>query len=193
MLMDMEMDHLKPLFGNGLQDSHVGVQLAALKAFSSTLIDSDRATRIQLSPLLQVAFEILPPLANNGDNDNLRSALLTFTQLASSHPALFESHVNSVLNFAGEVASQDERPFEVRQPALELLLSLAEGISASCRRHSKFSETFIRLCLKWMSIRSSDVEDWETTDDIDETIDEEEPAQVGEEYIDRLSNALGMN
>ena len=44
-----------------------------------------------------------------------------------------------------------------------------------------------------MSIRSSDVEDWETTDDIDETIDEEEPAQVGEEYIDRLSNALGMN
>ena len=74
MLMDMEMDHLKPLFGNGLQDSHTGVQLAALKAFSSTLIDSDRATRIQLSPLLQIAFEILPPLANNGDNDNLRSA-----------------------------------------------------------------------------------------------------------------------
>ena len=137
-----------------------------------------------------IAFELLPPLATAGDFDSLRPALLTFTSLASSHPVLFEAHVNSILNFAGEIAQTDNCPFEVRQPALELLLSLAEGISATCRRNSRFSEIFIRICLKWLSIRSSD-EDWETTEDLDDTPEEEEPAQVGEEYIDRLSTALG--
>lgn len=164
--------------------------MTALKAFSSTLIDSDRSTRIQLSPILVITFELLPPLAQTGDFDSLRHALLTFTSLASSHPALFESHLNNVLNFAAEIAENDACPFEVRQPALELLLSLAEGVSAACRRNARFSGIFIRICLKWMSIRSSD-EDWETTEDIDDVPEEEEQAQVGEEYIDRLSSALG--
>ena len=166
------------------------VRLTALKAYSSTLIDSDRSTRIQLSPLLIVAFEILPPLAQSGDFDNLRPALLTFTSLASSHPSLFESHLNNILTFAGEIADTSACPFEVRQPALELLLSLAEGIAASCRRNSRFSETFIKICLKWLSVRCTD-QDWETTEDLDDVPEEEEPAQVGEEYIDRLSTALG--
>ncbi|TIB80440.1 ARM repeat-containing protein [Wallemia mellicola] len=165
MLMDMPIDQLKQLFTQGLQDADINVRLTALKAFSSTLIDSDRSTRIQLSPILVIAFELLPPLATAGDFDSLRPALLTFTSLASSHPVLFEAHVNSILNFAGEIAQTDNCPFEVRQPALELLLSLAE-------------------------VRSSD-EDWETTEDLDDTPEEEEPAQVGEEYIDRLSTALG--
>ncbi|KAH7350072.1 importin subunit beta-3 [Plectosphaerella cucumerina] len=174
-------------------DDSVQVRLAAMEAFAALLRNLDKKSRNTYGPLLADVLNVLPPIKDSHDSEDLSSALVSLIDLAELAPKLFKPMFRSLVQFSISVVQDQELDDLCRQNALELMATFADYAPNMCRKDETYTNDMITQCLSLMTDLGDDDDDsaeWLNTDDLDQ--DESDQNHVaGEQCMDRLANRLG--
>lgn len=169
------------------------VQLAAMEAFASFFRSTNKKSQQKYYQLIPDILNILPPLKEAGDSDQLTRAFLALIDLAESSSKMFKPLFNNLVTFSVTVIQDKDLSDVARQNALELMATFAEQNPAMCRKDPTYTEEMVTQCLSLMTdvgIDDDDATEWNESEDLD--VDESDANHVaGEQTMDRLANKLG--
>ncbi|EXJ75736.1 uncharacterized protein A1O5_00243 [Cladophialophora psammophila CBS 110553] len=192
----IEREHegaVQEVFLKGFKDSSVEVRLSAIEAFASFFHSVSKKTQPKYYPLIPEILNILPPLKEAGDTDNLSKAFVSLIELAEICPKMFKGLFNNLVKFSISVIQEKELGDQTRQNALELMATFAEWAPAMCKKDESFVNDMVTQCLSLMTdigIDDDDASEWNATEDLDN--EENDMNHVaGEQCMDRLANKLG--
>ncbi|KAJ8131391.1 hypothetical protein O1611_g2236 [Lasiodiplodia mahajangana] len=157
-------------FGRGFKDNSVAVQLAAMEAFASFFRNLPKKTLPKYYSLLPDVLNILPPIKDSQDSEDLSKALLALIELAETSPKMFKPLFHNLVMFSVSVIQDKELSDLCRQNALELMATFADYAPSMCRKDSSYTTDMITQCLSLMTDLGEDDEDageWLSTDDLD--------------------------
>ncbi|KAI1810595.1 armadillo-type protein [Poronia punctata] len=181
-------------FGRGFKDASVSVQLAAMVAFAAFFRNLTKKAQPKYFSLLPDVLNILPPIKDSHDSDDLSKALLALIELAESSPKMFKPLFHTLVGFSIGVIQDKELTDLCRQNALELMATFADYAPSMCRKDPSYTNDMITQCLSLMTDLGDEddeaVAEWLSNDDLDS---EESDANhvAGEQCMDRLANKLG--
>lgn len=180
-------------FNRGFKDESVSVRLAAMEAFASFFRSLAKKAQVKYFSLLPDVLNILPPIKDSHDSEDLSKALLALIELAETSPKMFRPLFRDVVMFSVGVIQDKELNDLCRQNALELMATFADYAPSMCRKDSSYTNDMITQCLSLMTDIGEDDEDaaeWLASDDFDQ--EESDLNHVaGEQCMDRLANKLG--
>ena len=180
-------------FTKGFKDSDVVVKIAAMEAFSSFFAVVDKKAQKKYYPLVPELLNILPPLKDSGDSDNLSKALVALIELAEEAPLMFKHLFRNLVQFSISVIADKDLGDQTRQNALELMGTFADHAAPLCRKDSSYTSDMVTQCLSLMTDVGQDDDDaaeWNSSEDLD--VEESDLNHVaGEQCMDRLANKLG--
>ncbi|KAI1175298.1 armadillo-type protein [Nemania sp. FL0916] len=180
-------------FGRGFKDNSVAVQLAAMDAFASFFRNISKKTQPKYFALLSDVLNILPPIKDTHDSEDLGKALMSLIELAEASPKMFKPLFHDLVMFSVSVIQDKELTDLCRQNALELMATFADYAPSMCRKDASYTTDMITQCLSLMTDLGEDDEDsaeWLLNDDID-TEESDLNHVAGEQCMDRLANKLG--
>ncbi|RMD40209.1 hypothetical protein DV735_g4926, partial [Chaetothyriales sp. CBS 134920] len=181
------------VFAKGFKDSSVDVKLAAVEAFASFFESISKKAQTKYYPLIPEVLNIMPPLKEAGDTDNLSKALVSLIELAESAAKMFKGLFNNLVKFCISVIQDKDLGDQTRQNALELMTTFAEYAPVMCRKDPDFTSNMVTQCLSLMTdigIDDDDASEWNAQEDLD--LEESDQNHVaGEQSMDRLANKLG--
>lgn len=138
-------------------------------------------------------LNILPPIKESADADNLSKAFVSLIELAEVAPKMFKGLFNSLVKFSISVIQEKEMGDQTRQNALELMATFADYAPAMCKKDPNFTADMVTQCLSLMTDIGADDDDaaeWNSQEDPD--MEESDLNHVaGEQCMDRLANKLG--
>lgn len=183
------------------------MKLAALNAFSSFFHSITKKAQSKYFNLLPDVLMILPPLKDEGDNDNLQSAFLALTELAEACPRMFRRVFSDLVKFSIGIVQKTDLDDATRQQAMELMSTFADHAPAMCRKDPSFTTDMVTQCLSLMTDvgqDDDDAEEWNASEDVSMPSDDgmclllqldgEDSDQnhiAAEQAMDRLANRLG--
>lgn len=180
-------------FGRGFKDDSVSVRLAAMEAFASFFRNISKKSQQKYFLLLPDVLNILPPIKDSHDSDDLSKALLALIDLAETSPRMFKPLFHNLVMFSVGVIQDKELSDVCRQNALELMATFADYSPSMCRKDATYTNDMITQCLSLMTDLGEDdddAEEWLASDDFDQ--EESDLNHVaGEQCMDRLANKLG--
>ncbi|KAL1301645.1 hypothetical protein AAFC00_005868 [Neodothiora populina] len=180
-------------FTKGFKDTDVAVQLAAMDAFASFFHSINRKSQQKYYALIPDILNILPPLKEASNSDDLTKALLAMIDLAEAAPKMFKPLFHDLVTFSITVIQDKDLDDQARQNALELMATFADQNPQMCRKDASYTSEMVTQCLSLMTdvgIDDDDAEEWNASEDLD--IDESDMNHVaGEQTMDRLANKLG--
>ncbi|KAG8666917.1 importin subunit beta-3 [Fusarium poae] len=180
-------------FQKGFKDDAVMVRLAAMEAFASFFRTISKKGQAKYYALIPDVLNILPPIKDTQDSDDLSKALLALIDLAESAPKMFKPLFSNLVQFSISVVQDKELDNICRQNALELMATFADYAPSVCRKDPSYTNDMITQCLSLMTDLGEDDDDaseWMASDDFDQ--DESDQNHVaGEQTMDRLANKLG--
>ncbi|RYC84625.1 Importin subunit beta-3 [Fusarium oxysporum f. sp. narcissi] len=180
-------------FQKGFKDEAVMVRLAAMEAFASFFRTISKKGQAKYYALIPDVLNILPPIKDSQDSDDLSKALLALIDLAESAPKMFKPLFQNLVQFSISVIQDKELENICRQNALELMATFADYAPSVCRKDPSYTNDMITQCLSLMTDLGEDDDDaseWMASDDFDQ--DESDQNHVaGEQTMDRLANKLG--
>ncbi|CAI4213323.1 unnamed protein product [Parascedosporium putredinis] len=180
-------------FNKGFKDDSVTVRLAAMEAFASFFRGLSRKAQPKYYPLLPEVLNILPPIKESHDSDDLSKALVALIDLAETSPKMFKPLFHNLVVFSVSVISDKELDNLCRQNALELMATFADYAPSMCRKDPSYTEDMITQCLSLMTDLGEDDDDaaeWLASDDLDQE-ESDQNHVAGEQCMDRLANKLG--
>ncbi|TPX44882.1 hypothetical protein SeLEV6574_g04238 [Synchytrium endobioticum] len=189
LITDQEVDAVVRVFQSAFHDPNVDVQMTAVKAYVSYLLDTNAEARNAASHLIPLALTAMHGALEAHAESPVMEALSFFIELAEYHPKMLRPIMSKLIPYMIQIMSSDELEDGTRHTALELLLTLAEFAPAMMRKQDSFVKTLVPTLLEWMA----DVEDdpgWYTTTDL-EDMDNDDFPLVGEQAMDRLARYLG--
>ena len=164
-----------------------------MEAFSSFFISIQKKAQKKYYALVPEILNILPPLKESGDSDNLTKALMALTELAEEAPMMFKQMFHSLVTFSIAVIGDKDLGDMTRQNALELMGTFADYASALCKKDATYASEMVTQCLSLMTDVGQDDDngtDWNSAEDLD--VEESDLNHVaGEQCMDRLANKLG--
>lgn len=138
-------------------------------------------------------LNVLPPLKDSNDQDNLSKAFVSLIELAEAAPKMFKAQFANLRQFSIAVIQDKEMDDQVRQNALELMATFAEFAPNMCKKDPSFASDMVTQCLSLMTdigVDDDDAAQWNAEDDLD--AEESDLNHVaGEQCMDRLANKLG--
>ncbi|KAF4308679.1 importin subunit beta-3 [Botryosphaeria dothidea] len=180
-------------FTNGFKDDNIMVRIAAMEAFASFFRSINKKSQQKYYPLIAEILNILPPIKEAGDSDQLSKALVSLIDLAEIAPKMFKPVFNALVNFSITVIQDKELDDQARQNALELMATFADCSPQMCRKDTNYTPDMVTQCLSLMTdvgIDDDDAAEWNAQEDLD--VDESDQNHVaGEQCMDRLANKLG--
>ncbi|KAH7243186.1 importin subunit beta-3 [Fusarium solani] len=180
-------------FQKGFKDEAVMVRLAAMEAFASFFRTINKKGQAKYYALIPDVLNILPPIKESQDSDDLSKALVALIDLAESAPKMFKPLFQNLVQFSISVVQDKELDNICRQNALELMATFADYAPSICRKDPSYTNDMITQCLSLMTDLGEDDDDaaeWMESDDFDQ--DESDQNHVaGEQTMDRLANKLG--
>lgn len=180
-------------FTKGFKDSESTVQLAAMDAFASFFNSIQKKAQHKYFALIPDILNILPPLKEAGDSDQLTKAFVAMIDLAEAAPKMFRPLFHDLVTFSITVIQDKELEDQARQNALELMATFADVSPQMCKRDSSYTSEMVTQCLSLMTDVGADDDDaaeWNASEDLD--ADESDQNHVaGEQTMDRLANKLG--
>ena len=169
------------------------VRIAAMEAFSSFFASIQKKAQKKYYPLVPKILNILPPLKEQGDSENLTKALIALIELAEEAPMMFKHLFHNLVQFSMTVIQDKELGDLTRQNALELMGTFADYASALCKKDPSYTSDMVTQCLSLMTDVGQDDDDaleWNASEDLD--VEESDQNHVaGEQCMDRLANKLG--
>lgn len=164
-----------------------------MEAFSSFFISIQKKAQKKYYALVPEILNILPPLKDAGDSDNLTKALMALIELAEEAPMMFKGIFHSLVTFSVAVIGDKDLDDMTRQNALELMGTFADYASALCKKDPSYASDMVTQCLSLMTdvgIDDDDATAWNSSEDLD--VEESDLNHVaGEQFMDRLANKLG--
>ncbi len=164
-----------------------------MEAFSQFFISVQKKAQKKYYALVPEILNILPPLKESGDSENLTKALMSLTELAEEAPMMFKHLFHSLVQFSMSVIADKELGDMTRQNALELMGTFADYASALCKKDPSYTSEMVTQCLSLMTDVGADDDDaseWNASEDLD--VEESDLNHVaGEQCMDRLANKLG--
>jgi importin-5 len=143
--------------------------------------------------LIPEILNILPPLKEASDSENLSTAFISLIELAEAAPKMFKNLFNTLVKFSISVVQDKELEDQTRQNALELMATFAEYAPAMCKKDENFATDMVTQCLSLMTdigMDDDDASQWNSEEDPD--AEESDLNHVaGEQCMDRLANKLG--
>ncbi|KAI0165060.1 ARM repeat-containing protein [Hypoxylon sp. FL1284] len=180
-------------FNRGFKDDSVSVRLAAMEAFASFFRSLSKKAQPKYFSLLPDVLNILPPIKDSHDSEDLSKALLALIELAEASPKMFRPLFHNLVMFSVGVIQDKELNDLCRQNALELMATFADYAPSMCRKDPSYTNDMITQCLSLMTDIGEDDDDaaeWLSSDDFDS--EESDLNHVaGEQCMDRLANKLG--
>lgn len=164
-----------------------------MEAFSSFFISVQKKAQKKYYALVPDILNILPPLKESGDSENLTKALMALIELAEEAPMMFKNMFHTLVQFSMTVIGDKELGDMTRQNALELMGTFADYASALCKKDPSYASEMVTQCLSLMTDVGQDdenAEEWNASEDLD--VEESDLNHVaGEQCMDRLANKLG--
>lgn len=140
--------------------------MEAFAAFFRTLGKKAQAKYYDLIPSV---LNILPPIKDSQDSDDLSKALVALIDLAEAAPKMFKPLFSNLVQFSISVIQDKELDNVCRQNALELMATFADYSPSMCRKDGSYTNDMITQCLSLMTDLGEDDDDaseWLATDDV---------------------------
>lgn len=156
-------------FQKGFKDDSVQVRLAAMDAFASFFRCLSKKAQAKYYPLIADVLNILPPIKDSQDSEDLSAALLALIDLAETAPKMFKPLFRNLVQFSISVIQDKELENLCRQNALELMATFADYAPSMCRKDESYTNDMITQCLSLMTDLGEDDEDcseWLEADDV---------------------------
>ncbi|KAF2200542.1 ARM repeat-containing protein [Delitschia confertaspora ATCC 74209] len=180
-------------FKAGFGDSETSVRIAAVDAFASFFRSIKKKSQAKYYGLVPEILNILPPIKEAGDGEELSKAIVSLIDLAEVAPKMFKPLFNSLVVFSVSVIQDKDLGDMARQNALELMATFADYAPQMCKNDPNFANDMVTQCLSLMTdvgIDDDDAEEWNASEDLD--VDESDMNHMaGEQCMDRLANKLG--
>lgn len=180
-------------FQKGFKDDAVQVRLAAMDAFAAFFRSLGKKAQPKYYPLIADVLNIMPPIKDSHDSEDLTAALVALIDMAETAPKMFKPLFRNLVQFSVSVIQDKELDNLCRQNALELMATFADYAPSMCRKDESYTTDMITQCLSLMTDLGEDDDDaaeWLDSDDLDQ--EESDLNHVaGEQCMDRLANKLG--
>lgn len=139
-----------------------------MEAFASFFRSLNKKSQQQYYPLIPEVLNILPPIKDSQDSEDLSKALVALIDLAESAPKMFKLLFHNLVQFSISVIQDKELSDICRQNALELMATFADYAPSMCKKDSSFTNDMITQCLSLMTDlgEDEDVQDWLDADDV---------------------------
>ena len=114
-------------------------------------------------------LNILPPLKDATDAENLSRALVALIDLAQRAPIMFKEMFSNLVQFSVTVIQDKDLDDQARQNALELMATFADYAPTMCKRDSQYAQDMVTQCLSLMTDVGLDDEDaaiWNESQDV---------------------------
>lgn len=164
-----------------------------MEAFSAFFSCIQKKAQKQFYSLVPEILNILPPLKEANDGENLTKSLTALIELAEEAPTMFKPLFRNLVVFSISVIQDKDLADQTRQNALELMATFADYAPGICKKDSSYISDMVTQCLSFMTdvgIDDDDASEWAATEDLD--IEESDLNHVaGEQCMDRLANKLG--
>lgn len=144
--------------------------MEAFAAFFRTLGKKSQSKYYALIPDI---LNILPPIKDSQDSDDLSKALVALIDLAETAPKMFKNLFQNLVQFSVSVIQDKELDSICRQNALELMATFADYAPSMCRKDPSYTNDMITQCLSLMTDLGEDDDDaaeWMDNDDVSGSI-----------------------
>jgi hypothetical protein len=145
------------------------VRLAAMDAFASFFRTISKKGQSKYYALIPDVLNILPPIKDSQDSDDLSKALVALIDLAETAPKMFKLLFHNLVQFSISVVQDKELDTICRQNALELMATFADYAPSMCRKDASYTTDMITQCLSLMTDLGEDDDDaaeWLASDDV---------------------------
>lgn len=140
-----------------------------MEAFASFFRSIPRKSQPKFFPLIPDILNILPPLKEADESEELSKAFVGLIELAELCPKMFKSLFNTLVKFSISVIAEKELSDQVRQNALELMATFAEYAPNMCKKDPTYVQEMVTQCLSLMTdvgIDDDDASDWNKSEDV---------------------------
>ena len=140
-----------------------------MEAFASFFRSIEKKSQRKYYGAVAEILNILPPLKEAGDSDNLTKALLALIELAEIAPTMFKALFHSLVQFSITVIQDKDLGDQARQNALELMATFADYNAAMCKKDASYTSDMVTQCLSLMTdigIDDDDAAEWNASEDV---------------------------
>eukprot|EP01121_Diplochlamys_sp_Union-15-3_P011707 TRINITY_DN3423_c0_g1_i4.p1 TRINITY_DN3423_c0_g1~~TRINITY_DN3423_c0_g1_i4.p1 ORF type:complete len:400 (-),score=51.70 TRINITY_DN3423_c0_g1_i4:207-1406(-) len=181
---------LSQLTKMGLTDPQsIKVRVNALNANSNAVTFCKQKSEYDLfSPSLKLMLDVLVQCLNNSDESNSLSCLQSFIEIEFMSSAFLKPVTSDLILLCIQIASQANIISSVRQASVELLVTISESRPSIINKNRDVVRKLVEILLN-MLLESSDDDDllkWTKKEE-----DSRDYVSMAEEYLDRVSFALG--
>ena len=145
------------------------VRISAMQAFASFFGAVSKKGQKKYYVLVPEILNILPPLKESGDSENLTKGLIALIELAEEAPTMFKGLFHNLVQFSIAVIQDADLGDQVRQNALELMGTFADYNAAMCRKDSSYTSDMVTQCLSLMTdvgMDDDDASEWNASEDV---------------------------
>ena len=140
-----------------------------MEAFAAFFRTLGRKAQARYYDLIPNVLNILPPIKDSGDSEDLSKALVALIDLAEAAPKMFKNLFSNLVQFSVSVIQDKELDNVCRQNALELMATFADYSPSMCRKDPSYTNDMITQCLSLMTDLGEDDDDaaeWLASDDV---------------------------
>lgn len=140
-----------------------------MEAFASFFRSLNKKSQTKYYALIPEVLNILPPIKQSHESEELTKALIALIDLAEVAPKMFKPLFQSLVSFSISVIQDKELSDQARQNALELMATFADYAPSLCKKDPTFTSDMITQCLSLMTDIGADDEDaseWNASDDV---------------------------
>jgi hypothetical protein len=140
-----------------------------MEAFASFFRGLTKRAQPKYYGLLPGVLNILPPIKESGDSDDLSKALVSLIDLAETSPKMFKPLFHNLVVYSISVIADKELDNLCLQNALELMATFADYAPSMCRKDQSYTEDMITQCLSLMTDLGEEEDDsseWLASDDV---------------------------
>ena len=147
----------------------IQVRIAAMEAFASFFGAVNKKGQKKYYMLVPEILNVLPPLKDAGDAENLSKGLIALIELAEEAPMMFKGLFNTLVEFSITVIQDADLTDQVRQNALELMGTFADYSAAMCRKDPTYTKAMVTQCLSLMTdvgMDDDNATEWNASEDV---------------------------
>jgi len=145
------------------------VRLAAMEAFASFFRSISKKSQQKYYALIPEVLNILPPIKEKQESEELTRALVSLIDLAEVAPKMFKPLFHNLVAFAISVIQDKELTDQARQNALELMATFADYAPTMVKKDQSYTKDMITQCLSLMTdigVDDDDAAEWNASDDV---------------------------
>lgn len=144
-----------------------------MDAFAAFFRSINKKSQQKYYPLIPEILNILPPLKEASDSEQLSKALVALIDLAEVAPKMFKPLFNNLVTFSITVIQDKELDDQTRQNALELMATFADQNPQMCKKDPSYTSEMVTQCLSLMTdvgIDDDDAEEWNNSEDVSRSL-----------------------